>query len=212
MTLWSRTPRAVYRVYDEDEYLAGADAPDENEVAPGPVSQWPASESGQSDPAHTENRGAASVAYSGEDCHKLTARFHRDNSSRLLALGLLAGVTASAVGLVALEALRHSPPAHPSSAARRDPLLLARPASPAPIPPASIAHAVSVATVPTSSVPPVPERHVSGPTPHRRRAVVLLGSDAQLPSWPIEESGAVAEVAAQHTAELQVDDEFGFER
>jgi hypothetical protein len=39
-----------------------------------------------------------------------------------------------------------------------------------------------------------------------------LGSDAQLPSWPIEESGAVAEVAAQHTAELQVDDEFGFER
>jgi hypothetical protein len=67
---WRRAPRALYRVYGEDEYLAGEDEHDADAAA-------------------------------GEIPAQMDAR----RSGRLLGLGLLVCVTASALGLVALHLL-----------------------------------------------------------------------------------------------------------
>jgi hypothetical protein len=80
VTFWQRTPREVYSVYGEEEYLS------ENDIhASGQASQPPA-------------EGEGSPLFTGGGSHS--------RSGRLLGLGLLLGVTVGAFGLVAVNAFR----------------------------------------------------------------------------------------------------------
>jgi hypothetical protein len=88
MTLWHRAPREVYRVYGEDEYLAEEALSAGQESPPSPADEYEA------------DRSAAVGLPS-----------HRSRSGRLAGLGLLAGVTMAAFGLVALHANHRSPTA-----------------------------------------------------------------------------------------------------
>jgi hypothetical protein len=89
MTLWHRTPREVYRVYGEDEYLA-EEAPTVDEEA---------------EPAQAREHDAASQAF-------VEPPSRRAHSGRLVGVGLLVGVTASAIALVALSAVHRLSTAH----------------------------------------------------------------------------------------------------
>jgi hypothetical protein len=89
MTFWHRAPREVYRVYGEDEYLA--EEHDGVELPPG------GERDGQMDRPVTVSSGPSG-----------------SHAARLLGLGLLAGVTLGAVGLV-VSNLSHralAPPRH----------------------------------------------------------------------------------------------------
>lgn len=88
MTLWNRAPREVYRVYGEDEYLAGDALSAGEESPPAPADEYEA------------DRHAAVGSPS-----------QRSRSGRLAGLGMLAGVTMAAFGLVALHATQRSSPA-----------------------------------------------------------------------------------------------------
>lgn len=107
MTFWRRAPRSVYRVYDEDQYLAG-------------------------EPEHVGEGEPA-----GEDREQTAAVSRGPRSVRLLALGLLAAVTTSAAAIVAVEVSRHSQTASAPPVARRDRAHPAGPAVPRPPMPAS---------------------------------------------------------------------------
>ncbi|HEX4837473.1 MAG TPA: hypothetical protein VFV03_02975, partial [Solirubrobacteraceae bacterium] len=87
MTLWHRAPREVYRVYGEDEYLAD-DAPSAGDGSHPTQAH-----------EHEIDHHAAAASWS-----------HRSRSGRLVGLGLLVGVTVSALGLVAVNTA-HRPPA-----------------------------------------------------------------------------------------------------
>src|ERR1700684_743101 len=103
MSLWQRTPREVYRVYGEDEYLA-----DDGQSTGEPARARP----GQADGEHGRSVGASSQSYRSQ--------------GRLIGLGLLMGVTVGAVALVVLnishrsfaaphQGVRQSAPAQVSS-------------------------------------------------------------------------------------------------
>jgi hypothetical protein len=102
VTLWQRTPREIYSVYGEDEYLSEDDAR-ASEQAPKPLA------------------GAESSPPPAREGS------HHSRSGRLLGLGLLIGVTVGALGLVAVNASRpHVSPANgvvrgPASALTRPP-------------------------------------------------------------------------------------------
>src|SRR5258708_36868221 len=91
VTFWQRTPREVYSVYGEEEYLSENDA-----HASGQASQ-PLAEEG-------------SPVFAG-------AGSRHSRSGRLLGLGMLLGVTVGALGLVAVNASR--PPAPPANGTLR---------------------------------------------------------------------------------------------
>jgi hypothetical protein len=140
-----------------------------------------------------------------EDRDEAEVQSHGSRSGRLLAFGLLAGVMASALGLVALDVLRHSPPAHSTAVAHSGPVQQSYPAEPAPTPPA-------------------PERLVRKSTAHSWRATVPTRSDAR----PLKRSTGQPEAVVQDAVpyaiqpqgaaptttntESQADGEFGFER
>jgi hypothetical protein len=213
MTLWKRAPRSVYQVYDEEQYLAGSDLPGSEEIGLGHESQAPTNGSGQIDPGYPKDPGAAPGVYTRQERDGLAERFRQRNSSRVLALGLLSVVTATATGLVALGVSRHSAP--PLAPVRRVPVRRQR-------------SEMAAASASTSAVPyrrvvvePLgPERVASGPMvlPSRR-----VGTSAHPAAGPpaasIERLAEVVDVARWHatesqpmTAESQGDDEFGFER
>jgi hypothetical protein len=77
---WSRTPREVYAVYGEDEYLAGEDAQ-------------------SSQPLSGEEGTPSSL-----ERPPLGGGSERSRSGRLIGLGLLVGVTVGAVGLLVVDA------------------------------------------------------------------------------------------------------------
>jgi hypothetical protein len=113
MTLWHRAPREVYRVYGEDEYLADeALSADEESFAPHVAEEScapPTVEEFHRTPTHNH----ATYHYSA-----VASPSHRSRSGRLVGLGLLAGVTVGALGLVALNAAHRSPAAPPADAAQ----------------------------------------------------------------------------------------------
>jgi hypothetical protein len=123
MTLWHRAPREVYRVYGEDEYLADdALSAEEEPFAPRVAEEEsftpqvaeescapPTGEEFHRTPTHNH----ATYHYSA-----VAPPLHRSRSGRLLGLGLLAGVTVGALGLVALNAAHRSPAAPPADAAQ----------------------------------------------------------------------------------------------
>lgn len=79
MTFWRRAPREVYRVYGEDEYLAG-----ENDAIE------------DSDPTSETNRHQDRRAI-------VSPRSHGSHTARLVGIGLLIGVTVGALGIVILN-------------------------------------------------------------------------------------------------------------
>ena len=111
MKLWHRAPRAVYRVYDEDDYLAGPDLHGGEQDRVGHESQDPAGGFGHIDAGYSNHSAAVPDAHVREPRDVFTARSHRGRSGRALALGLLCAVAASAAALVGLEISHRSAPA-----------------------------------------------------------------------------------------------------
>jgi hypothetical protein len=192
MSLWRRAPRSVYRVYEEEQYLAGEGEP--------PVEDLPAA----------------------EDREAIAALSRGSRYGRLLPLGLLAAVTASATGIAAMAIMRRPYKAPVPAVAHRDRAHPTRPAASAlPMPvsrarPGSIARAVKTVSLIS---PPV----AAGPAAHRF-AVVSPGpigmggrSAVYAPTSPIQPAAGAADMATWHTSELSAtneshaDNEFGFE-
>jgi hypothetical protein len=101
MSLWKRAPRAVYRVYDEDEYLAGEESPDVEESC---IRE--ASYGGEASSTREESDGGQAQAFVPPLEDPGGARFRRIGGIALLA---------SATVVVAVLIATHS--AHLSSAA-----------------------------------------------------------------------------------------------
>jgi hypothetical protein len=227
MTLWHRAPRSVYQVYDEEQYLSGADVPDGEETGPGHESQAPASGIGQIDPECPQDLGEMTGEHTRRERDGLAERSRQRSLGRMLALSLLCVVTASVACLVAFAVSRHSAATPPVHRALARPLRSVVSGSNVPMSKMSAssvsASAVSVYPSPDrrAVVKPVElERVASGPmvVPPRR-----VGTSARPvagpPPAPIERLGEVADVARWHateslptTTESQIDDEFGFER
>lgn len=216
MTLWHRAPRAVYRVYDEDEYFAGTGEPSGDEPGPGSAQDAPASGLGRIDPALHGDLGAESAMYGTKGHREFAALSRGHNAVRLLAIGLLVGVTVSAASLVALELLGHSHPGLAPITAHLDTTHPDRPA---------LVRTAPTATARTAGAAPAQPALASPEGPARRPAVVSLrhvgmpgrsGANPFKPptEWPV----GAADVTAWHTSESpptterQVDSEFGFER
>jgi hypothetical protein len=125
MSLWQRTPREVYRVYGEDEYLVGDSASGESEASAERT-------------AFSEDGALAQRAISDQDASLLEDRSSFQASSpfaprgavfptaleepfshsrRLLGLGLLVAATVGALALVVLNASHRSGTPSPSATA-----------------------------------------------------------------------------------------------
>ncbi len=208
MKFWDREPRAVYRVYDEDDYLAGPDTHDGEQDGMGQESQDPAGGFGHIDAGYSNHSAAAPDAHVREPLNVFTEPPRRGRPGRALALGLLCAVAASAAALVGLEISHRSaslsvPVHHPSAR----PLRSVVTGSNVPISKISVASgSASTVSVRRSLDRPrvaVPMERVWASRSSRRAGKSEL---------------AVAEVAKWSAAELpptpeaQVDREFGFER
>lgn len=158
-----------------------------------------------------------------EDREQPAPSSHDPRSVRLLALGLLATVTLSVAGIVAVDALRRSHTTPAPAVSRRDPTRQARPVALSPPMPASGGErgsAVRTMTIATPvPVPAVSERPARRPAVVSPRCVGVPGRSGAYPlAAPIERTVAAADVASWHasesppTDESQVDGEFGFER
>ena len=119
MTLWHRAPREGYRVYGEDEYLADDTlSADEESFAPHVAGESFAphvAEESWAQPTGEESHRTPTHEHATYHYSAVAPPSHRSRSGRLVGLGLLAGVTLGAFGLVALNAT-HRSPAAPSAA------------------------------------------------------------------------------------------------
>jgi hypothetical protein len=201
MTLWHRAPRAVYRVYGEEEYLA--EQHDGVEEPP---------------PGGADRQTGRPVIVSSAP--------RGSHAARLLGLGLLAGVTLGAVGLV-VSNLSHRAPAplgpvvHPHEKAR-----LPGHGSPArPVPMAVSANAEATARDPTGATLAHPPQsgwvsRAAGPRPSvatsHPRAPKYVGSYPR--SMSLRSATASRQwlspghVLGRTQSAAAPDGEFGFER
>jgi hypothetical protein len=123
MTLWHRAPREVYRVYGEDEYLADdALSAEEQPFAPRVAEEESftpqVAEESWAPPTGEESHRAPTHEHATYHYSAVAPPSHRSRSGRLVGLGLLAGVTLGAFGLVALNAAHRSPDASPAAGAQ----------------------------------------------------------------------------------------------
>jgi hypothetical protein len=217
MSFWHRAPRAVYRVYDEDEYLAGPDAHGGEQAGPGHESQGLTSGFGHIDVGHSNDARAVPEAHAREPHDVFTARSHRHRQGRMLALTVLCVVAASAAALVAFEVSHRSAPAPPLT--RRVSSRLLR----------SVVTSSNVPISKTSTASVSASSAFSSPSSDRRAAVAPAehGRVARLATVPARRAGtsvltdarpaSFADVAQRYasgsppTPEPQVDREFGFE-
>jgi hypothetical protein len=210
MKLWHRAPRAVYRVYDGDDYLAGPDTHDGEQGSVGQESQDLAGGFGHIDAGYSNHSAAAPDAHVREPLNVFTGPPRRGRPGRALALSLLCVVAASAAALVGLEISHRSAPAR--APVRRTP---ARPlrsvVTGSNVPKSKIS--VASASASTVSVHRAPDRRpVAAPADGARAArssrrasiLALPTAIADVAKWPVAES--------QPTPGAQVDREFGFER
>src|ERR1700722_3634327 len=113
MSFWHRAPREVYRVYGEDEYLAG-----DGSSAGGSVpadEDLPVEDEALGDAATAESYSSLSSRRDATFSSSLDSS--RTRTRRLLGLGVLAVVTGGTLGLVVLNA-SHRPGATAGTSAR----------------------------------------------------------------------------------------------
>jgi hypothetical protein len=182
VTFWQRTPRAVYSVYGEEEYLSENDA----------------HASGQASQSLADGEGSPLFAGTGS---------HHSRSGRLLGLGLLLGVTVGALGLVVVNASRpHAAPANgvvrgaPASAPGHPPATASAKPGPAA---RSQAFAIPGSGTPATAPPQV--------RPSQSRVLnsgkAGLPSQVQAPTQRLK-----TEVSTRNMPATPIDGEFDFER
>jgi hypothetical protein len=112
MSIWHRTPREVYRVYGEDQYLEADIAAREEAATSEPDSAAEASSSAfATDAASPSPRTAASRSALPSGPHAGGLLDTRPHAGRLVGVGLLMGVSLATLALVFLNA------SHPRGAA-----------------------------------------------------------------------------------------------
>lgn len=228
MTLWHRAPREVYRVYGQDEYLG------EGEVRAGeepwlsihgqPLSS-PALEDrpSQVEDADRENRAAASADRGESPLRGVPVHSSRSSGSgRLIGLGLLAGVTAGALGLV-VSSMSHRSPSPPSgtepstrghtvsrrSAAHPSGYWTAARMREGQTASASLSRTQALAN---AHPDPHPRRHEYAPLPRLRRASGSSEYTSSVAGEPWPSQISVAGLNESSEAARSRDGEFDFER
>jgi hypothetical protein len=210
MKLWHRAPRAVYRVYDEDDYLAGPDMHGGKQDGVGHESPDPAGGFGHLHGGRSNHSDEVPGKHVREPRDVFTARPHRSRAGRVLALGLLCIAAATAAALVGLEISHRCAPARvPVRRTPARPLRSVVVGSNVPIPKTSVPRA-SASTV--FEHRPSDRRHVAAPAQEAPAArSSRRASTSALPTavldvvrWSVEE--------APPTPVAQVNREFGFER
>lgn len=102
MSLWQRAPREVYRVYGEDQYLEGEERATEGETVPreDAATVEPDSRAGTSGATFAAEVSPAAARTDGSS----STRSGGQHASRLIGVGVLAGVSLATLALVFLNA------------------------------------------------------------------------------------------------------------
>jgi hypothetical protein len=204
MTLWHRAPRSVYEVYDEEQYLSG------------------------------EGNPVGEPGSAGEDLGQTSVPYRGPRTVRLLALALLAVVTVSALGIVAVGLVRHPKVVPALGVARREhthssrtsaifksttPVSTVRPGLTAHVRAITRVSAASpaAASAITASTAPRPRGPSRSGLPQQRFATYGRSSK-DTPAAPLQSSSSIASETVWVTGEspltneTRIADEFGFER